>query len=147
MGIEVPTAFKALKRLEEGGYLKRVNDKSDKRARALRLTAEGVRILDDIDAFNPVRDENLLADFSVAERRQFTYLLTKLIVRAAEHLGISQEVVTNASSDANLPIVNEVAPRVSEEASDPSNKPAKLAQVSRWRSQNGFRKNKSASRV
>jgi DNA-binding MarR family transcriptional regulator len=135
MGIEVPTAFKALKRLQEGGYLERVADKLDRRARTLRLTPKGVGILDEIDAFNPIRDRNLLADFTPAERLQFRRLLTKLIVRGTEHLGISQEVVVNAPVAA--------AASVTEPEVEPAEAAPVRRRVSGWRSQNGFRKRRA----
>jgi DNA-binding MarR family transcriptional regulator len=143
MGIEVPTVFKALKRLEEGGYLERVADKLDRRARTLRLTAEGLGVLAEIDAFNPIRDNNLLADFTPAERRQFRRLLTKLIVRGAEHLGISQAVVVGAPPDVAASVAREDRPQRGEQDVEPSAPASVRRRAAGWRSQNGFRRRRA----
>jgi DNA-binding MarR family transcriptional regulator len=73
-----PSAVAAIKELEWRGFVRRVNDRHDRRKVRLFLTAEGRRLFDlvmpDIEAIRRV----MLADFSAAEQEQLKQMLRRM---------------------------------------------------------------------
>jgi DNA-binding MarR family transcriptional regulator len=114
MGIEVPTAFHLVLKLEQNGYVARAPDDADRRAQLLRLTSEGERILRVIAELTPARDTDLLAGFAPEEREILARLLTRIIVRGSEHLGISQQVVVAPTMTLESSVAGESVAQVAE---------------------------------
>lgn len=86
MNVEGPTLMQSIDRLEENGYVQRTRRPGDRRSNSLRLTPLGNRMLKEIQAFLPVRDADLLCDFTAEERAEFVRLLTKALNRAHSRL-------------------------------------------------------------
>lgn len=100
MGIEAPTAFNLVSKLEKPGYIERVQDGADKRAQMLRLTPAGLEILKAVAELVPIRDADLMAGISEADRALLARLLVRIIVNGNDHLGISQQVISAAGIDS-----------------------------------------------
>jgi DNA-binding MarR family transcriptional regulator len=86
MNVEGPTLMQSIDRLEENGYVLRTRRPGDRRSNSLRLTPLGNRMLREIQAFLPVRDADLLCDFTPEERAEFVRMLTKALHRAHSRL-------------------------------------------------------------
>ena len=95
MGIKAPTAFKLILGLENKGYVERYRSSNDKRAQLIGLTAAGARILETITQVARLRDEQLMAGFTAAERMLLSEMLSRIIIQGNDHLGISQEIVSS----------------------------------------------------
>lgn len=67
-----------LKKLEEGGYITRLSSDSDKRCRAIRLTAKGQETLDKTKKLVDAADEAMFADFSAEEMARLSGYLDKM---------------------------------------------------------------------
>jgi DNA-binding MarR family transcriptional regulator len=68
-----------LDKLERAGLITRSPDPSDRRGVLVNLSADGKRKLDEYVDLGAAREATLLSGLSVAERRQMTRLLTKLL--------------------------------------------------------------------
>ena len=68
MGVTVATMSFAIDRLERKTYVRRDRDPKDKRRVLLRVTASGVRVREAKSVLDPVRVEQVLAQFSPADR-------------------------------------------------------------------------------
>ena len=82
MNVEGPTLMQSIDRLEENGCVLRTRRPGDRRSNSLRLTPLGNRMLKEIQAFLPVRDADLLCDFTPEERAELVCMLTKALKRA-----------------------------------------------------------------
>jgi len=73
-----PSAVAAIKELEWRGFVRRIDDRHDRRKVRLFLTAEGCRLYDlvmpDIDTVRKI----MLADFSVSEQNQLKQMLRRM---------------------------------------------------------------------
>jgi DNA-binding MarR family transcriptional regulator len=73
-----PSAVAAIKELEWRGFVRRIDDRHDRRKLRLFLTAEGRRLYDvvmpDIEAIRRI----MLANFSVAEQHQLKQMLRRM---------------------------------------------------------------------
>jgi DNA-binding MarR family transcriptional regulator len=73
-----PSAVAAIKELEWRGFVRRIDDRHDRRKVRLFLTAEGRRLYDvvmpDIEAIRQI----MLADFSAAEQNQLKQMLRRM---------------------------------------------------------------------
>ena len=81
MNVEGPTLMQSVDRLEQHGYVKRVRRPGDRRSYSLQLTPLGETVLAHVNAFLPVRDEDLLADLSPKEVAVLSDLLTRIVER------------------------------------------------------------------
>ena len=82
MNVEGPTLMQSIDRLQKNGFLTREPRVADRRSNSLHLSAEGVKMLANINGFLPRRDAVLLSDLSPREITQLLKLLTKIVVRA-----------------------------------------------------------------
>jgi DNA-binding MarR family transcriptional regulator len=73
-----PSAVAAIKELEWRGFVRRIDDRHDRRKVRLFLTAEGRKLYDlvmpDIDAVRKI----MLADFSASEQDQLKQMLRRM---------------------------------------------------------------------
>jgi DNA-binding MarR family transcriptional regulator len=97
MNVEGPTLMQSIDRLESHGYLQRVRRLGDRRSYSLQLTPRGQEVLAVINAFLPLRDEELLADLTKAEVVQLAGLLTKVVERGHARL---KELQSAAAAEA-----------------------------------------------
>lgn len=86
MNVEGPTLMQSIDRLEQQGYLQRVRRPGDRRSYSLQLTPLGDEVLSAIQAFLPVRDEDMLADLTPEEVKVLTGLLTRIVERGHQRL-------------------------------------------------------------
>jgi DNA-binding MarR family transcriptional regulator len=86
MNVEGPTLMQSIDRLEQQGYLQRVRRPGDRRSYSLQLTPLGGEVLAAIEAFLPVRDEDMLADLTPQEVEVLTGLLTRIVERGHRRL-------------------------------------------------------------
>jgi DNA-binding MarR family transcriptional regulator len=86
MNVEGPTLMQSIDRLEQQGYLQRVRRPGDRRSYSLQLTPLGGEVLSAIDAFLPIRDEDMLADLTPQEVEVLTGLLTRIVERGHRRL-------------------------------------------------------------
>ncbi|HAT29610.1 MAG TPA: MarR family transcriptional regulator [Janthinobacterium sp.] len=77
--IDTSTGATVCARLEEKGLLERKVIPSNRRQRALNITAAGAALLDEMASGAQRLRERLLAPLTDSERRQFMRLLTKLV--------------------------------------------------------------------
>ena len=82
MNVEGPTLMQSIDRLETNGYIRRARFLDDRRSYALLLTPRGQEVLKEAVAFMPVRDDALLVDLSVEERRNLADYLQRIIKRS-----------------------------------------------------------------
>ncbi|MDQ2777632.1 MAG: MarR family transcriptional regulator [Acidobacteriota bacterium] len=75
--------------LEEKGYVKRVVDVHDRRARFARLTKEGAELLDSFAPVHYKRMTELLKDLTNEEKRSLVLLLKKTRGSLMAHSGVS----------------------------------------------------------
>lgn len=101
MNVEGPTLMQSIDRLEQHGYLQRVRRPGDRRSYSLQVTPLGEEVLSAIEAFLPVRDEDMLASLTKQEIAQLTGLLTKIVERG--HLRLRQLQAEPQSDDDLLP--------------------------------------------
>jgi DNA-binding MarR family transcriptional regulator len=80
-GIDVMTASRALRRLEQHGRLERRPDPADKRRIVGRLTAKGTDLYKTIAVGAQRRAEHLLGDLNAQDRAQLSRYLTAIIAR------------------------------------------------------------------
>lgn len=86
MNVEGPTLMQSIDRLEQQGYLQRVRRPGDRRSYSLQLTPLGGEVLAAIDAFLPIRDEDMLAELTPEEVVVLTGLLTRIVERGHRRL-------------------------------------------------------------
>jgi DNA-binding MarR family transcriptional regulator len=86
MKVEGPTLMQSIDRLEQHGYLQRLRRIGDRRSYSLQLTPRGREVLAAINAFLPLRDQEMLADLTPEEIDQLTILLTKIVERGHQRL-------------------------------------------------------------
>jgi DNA-binding MarR family transcriptional regulator len=86
MNVEGPTLMQAVDRLEQQDYVQRVRRPRDRRSYSLQLTPRGEEALKAINAFLPMRDDDLLADLTKQEIIQLAGLLTRIIERGYTRL-------------------------------------------------------------
>ena len=79
--MEAPTLLQHIDRLVERDYVSRVRRSGDRRIFSLELTPEGREALRAVEAFLPVRDEDLLAGLTRAEIAELMQLLTRIVAR------------------------------------------------------------------
>ena len=77
--IDTSTGATVCARLEEKGLLERKVIPHNRRQRALTITAEGLRLLEEMEAGAQRLRERLLAPLSAEEQRTFMDLLAKLV--------------------------------------------------------------------
>lgn len=68
-----------IQRLNERGYIQRLQDTADRRRMVLRLTASGRALIERLLAESARLNETVLAPLEAAERRQFLSLLRRLV--------------------------------------------------------------------
>jgi DNA-binding MarR family transcriptional regulator len=94
-----PSAVAAIKELEWCGFVRRIDDRHDRRKVRLFLTAEGRRLYDvvmpDIEAIRKV----MLADFSIAEQN----LMKEMLRRMRQNLAPERVEVRRPSSGPRRP--------------------------------------------
>ena len=66
-------------RLEEGGFVKRLQDPNDRRGTLVSLTPKGLKTIDAALDAHVVMEERMLASLSSADRKAFTGLLRRLL--------------------------------------------------------------------
>ncbi len=78
MGVSTATMTVSLKKLERGGYIKRVMIPDDNRYNQLEITVKGREVVkESSDMFNEI-DEKMLEGFSEQERKQFLEYLQRI---------------------------------------------------------------------
>lgn len=82
MGITPPSLVKLLDRLEEDGWLERIPEPGDRRAKRVHLTARARDMAQRIEAEATLLRQELLEGISPAERRAFVAMLERLDQRA-----------------------------------------------------------------
>ena len=100
MKVEGPTLMQSIDRLEQQGYLQRLRRVGDRRSYSLQLTERGQEVLAAINAFLPVRDQDLLADLTPQEINQLAGLLTKIVGRGHQRVRDLQAAAAAESDDA-----------------------------------------------
>src|SRR3954452_5675683 len=79
-----------LNELEDRGYATRRRDPADRRRHIVQVSAKGLKVIDKVtEVMGSVEDE-LLADFTAAEREQVAHLLTAIWNRSGGHEAYSQ---------------------------------------------------------
>jgi DNA-binding MarR family transcriptional regulator len=91
MNVEGPTLMQAVDRLELQDYVQRVRRPEDRRSYSLQLTPRGEEALAAINAFLPMRDDDLLTGLTTQEIIQLAKLLTRIIERGYTRLRELQE--------------------------------------------------------
>ncbi len=84
--------------LEEKGYVKRVVDTSDRRARYARVTKKAEALLDEFMPLHFRNVKSLTGDLTSHEKEQLLGLLKKLRASVIEHSGAVEERATCASN-------------------------------------------------
>lgn len=82
MGITPPSLVKLLDRLEEDGWLERLPEPGDRRAKRIHLTARAREMAQHIEAEAALLRRELLEDISPAELQVFVAMLQRLEQRA-----------------------------------------------------------------
>lgn len=77
--LEVSTVSRHVKQLEASGLVRREDDPDDGRAALVQLTPLGRRVLRKLQVARLAWMGELVADWSVAERKQFTALLGRFV--------------------------------------------------------------------
>jgi len=70
LGVTASTMSLTLKRLEEGGFVRRERDPQDRRVVNVRLTVMGARLRDAASELDPQRVDRMLGMLSQADRRE-----------------------------------------------------------------------------
>lgn len=65
--------------LEEGGYLTRHADAHDRRTRRLTITADGSRLLQDLESVTREADRAAVGPLTDTEREQLRHLLSRIV--------------------------------------------------------------------
>jgi MarR family transcriptional regulator, transcriptional regulator for hemolysin len=78
VGIEGPSVVRLLDTLIEKGFLERSEDASDRRAKLLRLTPEGLKIVARIQETVSALESELLSPFSEGEISQMAHFVERL---------------------------------------------------------------------
>src|SRR5579863_3534955 len=88
LGAKIPltsgSATSAIDRLQSRGFVRRVNDPADRRARIVHLTAKGREWIDGAFVRHSLDIERLMSALGGGERRQLARLLRKLGKHAAD---------------------------------------------------------------
>jgi DNA-binding MarR family transcriptional regulator len=80
--IELPTLTRAVSRMEPAGVVERRPDERDRRRVRIWLTTKGRQLRTRLPAVMQELEDELLADFSAAEREELVRLLRKLYTAA-----------------------------------------------------------------
>ena len=72
------TTARALKKLEDGGFVKRIKDPADKRAYKITVTSKAAAIFDDVKRLMDEVNTDMLAGFSDEETKQLEGLLDRV---------------------------------------------------------------------
>ena len=78
MGLDSSTVSRHIRHLEENGYLSRTDDPDDRRATRVGLTERGRAVLDESMRARVAVIEAATADWSEADRKTLTTLMTRL---------------------------------------------------------------------
>ena len=78
MGLDVSTASRHTRQLQDGGYLARTGDPTDRRASRVRLTPKGRAALDRAIRARAALVDRALADWPGQDRETLTTLMTRL---------------------------------------------------------------------
>lgn len=79
VGLDRSTTGLVIKKLEDDGYVVRMNDPKDRRRKVIVLTAKGERKLESLRSVATRSQELALAPFTSDEATQFTALLSKFV--------------------------------------------------------------------
>jgi DNA-binding MarR family transcriptional regulator len=79
LGVEAPTVQQALDRLEALGCIARIRPLGQRRSYHLQLTDTGRATLDAVHRFGQIRETDLLAPLTPAERQTLATLLAKIV--------------------------------------------------------------------
>lgn len=85
LSIDKGTTAKAIKKLEEEGYVKRESDNHDKRANKVYLTEEGRKIINDIFEVLNSWNNILTCDFTEQEKEIALNLLQRMLENKNKH--------------------------------------------------------------
>lgn len=77
--IDRSTMANIAERLEEKGWIKRIQSIEDKRQKLLYLTSVGKKLLEEVEKFVDITQQRILAPLSVEESTEFLRLLEKLV--------------------------------------------------------------------
>ncbi len=83
--------------LEEKGYVNRVVDASDRRARFARITAKAEALLDEFMPLHNLRQGALLKDLSGEDKRELTRLLKKMRASLHAHAAVCERQPVGAT--------------------------------------------------
>ena len=92
LNIDKGTTARAVKKLEETGYVRRKTDPKDNRARIVYLTEEGLKLQPVVKGISEKWTEMLTADFTDSEKEMAVSFLKKMSLKAAEAAKGPQEV-------------------------------------------------------
>jgi DNA-binding MarR family transcriptional regulator len=79
LGVDTASAHHLAHRLEAAGYIERLIDGNDRRARALRLTPRGKALREQLRPDARASQERILAPLARKDRRLFLDMLTRLV--------------------------------------------------------------------
>jgi DNA-binding MarR family transcriptional regulator len=79
-----------LNELEERGYARRRRDPADRRRHIVEISAKGLKVIDKVSEVMSSVEDDLLADFSAAERSQVARLLTAIWNRSGGYEAYSE---------------------------------------------------------
>lgn len=77
--VDRSNAGRALKKLEEGGYIGRRKDDVDKRTNLVELTVKGRKVISDIAKLKSAMAQNFFGDLSESEASEVINLLRKAV--------------------------------------------------------------------
>lgn len=78
MEVSTATIAVTLKKLESGGYIRKVMDKSDNRLNKITITEKGARVVEESKLIFESTDRETFQGFTEEEMDQLSYLLKKL---------------------------------------------------------------------
>lgn len=80
MAMDKATMVRMIDGLEQRGYLKRVQNDVDRRAKWLELTGAGKKVLVKLNGFRELAEAEFLAKLSPTEKKQLKEIVAKLLV-------------------------------------------------------------------
>ncbi len=95
------TTARALKKLEDGGFVKRIKDPADKRAYKITITDKADSIFDEVKRLMKEVNTDMLAGFSDEETKQLEGLLDRVaknVLGDEKYAVLIQETATNVGS-------------------------------------------------
>jgi DNA-binding MarR family transcriptional regulator len=93
LGVDASNLVALLNELEDAGFIVRSRDRSDRRRGIIELSAEGARVLAEVDRALEAVDDELLVALSIDERAT----LNDLLARAGAPLDCEQEAACEAA--------------------------------------------------